>query len=117
MRGRPARGDEWGGDTGSPKEEAGLSPSGLYARRSLMPGSETAVGALLAERRAGLIADLGGDPSTAQLALVDLAVRSWALLDAADSYLSSLPSWVDRRHRSRLAAPGCREEECPRTCV
>lgn len=74
-------------------------PTGFYARRSGLPGPETAIGSVLAERRASLIADLGGDPSTAELALVELAVRSWALLDSTDAYLVSLPSPVDRRHR------------------
>jgi hypothetical protein len=79
--------------------------SGHYAaeralsRGVALPGPDTAVGAVLAERRASLISDLGGDPSTAQLALVDLAVRSWALLDATDAHLVALPSPVDRRHR------------------
>ena len=37
--------------------------------------------------------------TTAQAALVDLAIRQWALLDSTDAYLLSLPSPVDRRHR------------------
>jgi hypothetical protein len=87
--------------------------SGMYSRRPELPAADTPVGAILAERRAGLEADLGGDLSTAQAALVDLAIRQWCLLDAVDAYLLSLPSIVDRRHRrvwpvvldrSRLAA-------------
>jgi hypothetical protein len=65
----------------------------------VLPGPDTEVGALLAERKASLVADLGGDPSTAQLALVELAVRSMAILDATDAYIVSLKSPVDRRHR------------------
>jgi hypothetical protein len=88
--------------------------SGLYRTQPpTLPDASTPVGAILAERRASLIADLGGDPSTAQRALVDLAVRQWALLDSVDGYVLTLPSLVDRRHRrcwqvvadrSRLAA-------------
>jgi hypothetical protein len=67
----------------------------------------------MAERRAGLVEDLGGALTVAQTALVDLAIRQWALLDSVDGYLLALPSPVDRRHRrvwpvvldrSRLAA-------------
>jgi hypothetical protein len=31
--------------------------------------------------------------------LIDVAVRTWAILDATDSYIVSLPSPVDRRQR------------------
>ena len=74
--------------------------SGLYAQPQL-PGPDTAVGQVLAERRASLVADLGGIEacSTAQLALVELALRTWCLVDACDAFLLSLPSVVDRRHR------------------
>ena len=88
----------------------------MYARRPELPAADTPVGAVLAERRASLMADLGGQEacSTAQLALIDLAIRQWSLLDSVDAWLlSSLPSLVDKRHRrvwqvvldrSRLAA-------------
>ncbi|HLY39035.1 MAG TPA: hypothetical protein VKU61_13415 [Candidatus Binatia bacterium] len=74
--------------------------SGLYAQPQL-PGPDTPVGQVLAERRGSLIADLGGVEacSTAQLCLVDLVVASWAQLDSVTAYLLTLPSLVDRRHR------------------
>src|SRR5438477_12927884 len=74
--------------------------SGLYTKPEL-PAPDTQLGAIIAERRASLVADLGGIDtcSTAQLALVDLALRTWCLVDAADAFLLSLPSIVDRRHR------------------
>ena len=74
--------------------------SGFYAKPEL-PAPDTPVGRILAERRAGLLADLGGIEacSTAQLAMVDLIVQSWAQLDSVTGYLLSLPSLVDRRHR------------------
>src|SRR5262249_28005825 len=53
----------------------------------------------LAAWRASLVTDLGGDPSTAQLALVDMAVRSKLLVDSVDAYLLAMPSPVDKRHR------------------
>ena len=73
---------------------------GIYAKPEL-PSPESPVGAVLAERRAALVADLGGIEacSTAQLALVELALRTWCLVDAADAFLLSLPSIVDKRHR------------------
>src|SRR5207245_4681694 len=73
--------------------------SGLYAKRPELPGPDTPVGRALAERRAALVVDLGGDPSTAQLALIDLAIRQWAILDTVDGYVLGLPSLVDKRHR------------------
>jgi len=72
---------------------------GLYARPQL-PDASTEIGKILVERRAGLVADLGGDPTTAQTALVDLAIRQWALVEATDAFILSLPNGpVDRRHR------------------
>ena len=73
--------------------------SGLYSAKPELPAPDTPVGALIAERRASLIADLGGEPSTAQLALIELALRTWCLVDACDAFLLRLPSIVDRRHR------------------
>jgi len=74
--------------------------SGFYAKPDL-PAPDTPVGQVLAERRAALIADLGGPEtcSAAQLCLVDLVVASWAQLDSMTAYLLTLPSLVDRRHR------------------
>lgn len=81
--------------------------SGLYAARRAveafgaraLPGPETPLGEALDAWRASLVADLGGDPSTAQRALVDLAVRTRLMLDSIDAYLLGLPSLVDKRHR------------------
>jgi hypothetical protein len=72
--------------------------SGLYKQPTL-PGPDTEVGQLIAERRADLLADLGDEPSTAQRALVELALRTWVLLDSCDAFLLQLPSIVDKRHR------------------
>jgi len=69
-----------------------------YGSRAL-PAPDTPVGAELVAWRQALVDDLGGDPSTAQLAVIDLAVRSKLLLDSIDAYLLSMPSLVDKRHR------------------
>jgi hypothetical protein len=47
----------------------------------------TVTGKALAEWRSNLVRDLGGDPSTQQSALIDLAVKSKLLLDSVDSWL------------------------------
>ena len=77
--------------------------SGFYSTKSaaLVPAPDSPVGTVLAERRAALVADLGGPEacSTAQLAMVDLVVASWAQIDSVTGYLLTLPSLVDRRHR------------------
>ena len=45
----------------------------------------TRTGKALAKWRADLVADLGGDVSTQQSALIDLAVKSKLLLDSIDA--------------------------------
>jgi len=64
-----------------------------------LPPKSTAVGRELRAWRAALVSDLGGDPSTGQLALLDLAVRTRLMLESIDAYLLGLPSLVDKRHR------------------
>ncbi len=90
------------------REGAGRKPWHIFGENGWRILTEN-----LHDRRAGLIADLGGDPTVAQTALVDLAIRQWALLDSVDAFLLQLPSPVDKRHRrvwpvvldrSRLAA-------------
>jgi hypothetical protein len=69
----------------------------------------TRLGKQLAEWRADLIRDLGGKPSTAELALVDLAVRSKLMLDSIDAWLLVQPSLVNARKRAVL--PVVRERQ------
>lgn len=66
-----------------------------------LPSVRTALGRELREWRGALIADLGGEEaiSTAQRALVDLAVRTKLLVDSVDAYLLQLPSLVNRSRR------------------
>jgi len=75
--------------------------SRFYAKRAELPGPDTPVGAILAERRENLLSDLGGREScsTALLAMVDLIIAAWWQLDSVTAYLMTLPSLVDRRHR------------------
>src|SRR2546422_775484 len=54
----------------------------------------TRMGRALAAWRADLVRDLGGDVTTAQTALVDLAVRTKLLLDSIDAWLLVQPSLV-----------------------
>ena len=62
----------------------------------------TATGKALTKWRADLVADLGGDISTQQSALVDLAVKSKLLLDSIDVWLLVQPSLINSRKRSLL---------------
>lgn len=62
----------------------------------------TVTGKALAKWRADLIADLGGDITTQQSALVDLAVKSKLLLDSIDARLLVQPSLVNARKKSLL---------------
>jgi hypothetical protein len=67
-----------------------------------MIDKRTALGKALAQWKADLIADLGGDPSTAQVALIDLAVRSKLLLDSIDAWLMTQESLVNKKRRSLI---------------
>lgn len=49
-----------------------------------------------------LIADLGGDVSTQEAAIIDLAVKSKLLLDSIDTWLLVQPSLVNARKRTLL---------------
>ena len=69
----------------------------------------TETGKALAKWRADLIRDLGGDASTQQLALVDLAVKSKLLLDSIDTWLLTQPTLVNKRKKSLL--PVVRERQ------
>jgi len=62
----------------------------------------TVTGKTLAEWRSNLVRDLGGDPSTQQSALIDLAVKSKLLLDSVDSWLLTQPSLINAETQSLL---------------
>jgi len=63
----------------------------------------TETGKALAKWRADLIRDLGGDASTQELALVDLAVKSKLLLDSIDTWLLTQPTLINKRKKSVLS--------------
>ena len=98
------------------RRNAPLNKHGLNvlkrAVRTLGPRTldrRTALGKQLAAWRTDLIRDLGGDPSTAQLAVVDLAVRTRLMLDSIDAWLLVQPSLVNLRKRALL--PVVRERQ------
>ena len=62
----------------------------------------TVTGKALAKWRTDLERDLGGDISTQQGAIVDLAVKSKLLLDSIDVWLLTQPSLINKRKRILL---------------
>ena len=69
----------------------------------------TTLGKQLAAWRADLVRDLGGDVSTQQATLIDLAVRSKLLLESIDAWLLVQPSLVNARKKALL--PVVRERQ------
>jgi hypothetical protein len=69
----------------------------------------TTLGKQLATWKANLVRDLGGDVSTQQAAIVDLATRTKLLLDSMDAWLLVQPSLVNARKRALL--PVVRERQ------
>src|SRR2546427_13081948 len=63
----------------------------------------------LAAWRADLTRDVGGDPSTQQLAVIELATRAKLLLDSVDGWLLVQPSLVNARKKALL--PVVRERQ------
>jgi len=59
--------------------------------------------------RADLIRDLGGDVSTQQAAIIDLAVKTKLLLDSIDAWLLTQPTLVNKRKKALL--PVVRERQ------
>jgi len=88
-------------DTRKRRHPVSYLRSGFYTKTPAVIPPDSPVAQVLGERRDALIADLGGADacSTAQLAMVDLVVASWAQLDSVTGYLLTLPSLVDKRHR------------------
>ena len=98
------------------KPKRGYSKHGLVrlrtAVRELGPrvvDRRTTLGKQLATWKADLVRDLGGDVSTQQAAIVDLAVRTRLLLDSIDAWLLTQPSLVNARKRALL--PAVRERQ------
>jgi hypothetical protein len=82
---------------------------GLYALKGALMrvgyravDGRTSTGKALAKWRQDLITDLGGDVSTQESAIIDLAVKSKLLLDSIDVWLLSQSSLVNMRKRSLI---------------
>ncbi len=91
------------------KQRRGYRRSGFYALkatpRALGPrvlDRRTTLGKALAAWKADLVRDLGGDLTTQELVLVDLAVRQKLLLESVDAWLLVQPSLVQARKRAML---------------
>jgi hypothetical protein len=91
------------------KPSAGRAKHGLTILKRAVNGlgnraidRRTATGKALAKWRRELIQDLGGNVSTQQSAIIDLAVRSKLLLDSIDTWLLVQPSLVNSRKKSVL---------------
>lgn len=69
----------------------------------------TMTGRALAQWRSDLIADLGGEVSAQQSALIDLAVKSKLLLDSIDAWLLTQRSLIN--HRRKAVLPVVRERQ------
>ena len=72
--------------------------TGLYSRAEPLPEVQQA----MAELRAALVADLGGDPSTAQSLIIDMVANQALKLRRVDEYIATLPRLVDRKYRRVL---------------
>lgn len=62
----------------------------------------TTLGKALAAWRADLIRDLGGDVSTQQAAIVEIATRTKLMLDSIDAWLLAQPSLIIVRRKTLL---------------
>ena len=62
----------------------------------------TVTGRALAQWRKDLIQDLGGNVSTQQSAIIDLAVKSKLLLDSIDVWLLTQPSLINKRKKALI---------------
>lgn len=62
----------------------------------------TSLGKALAAWRAELVADLGGEVSVQEQAIVDLAAKTKLLLDSIDAWLLIQPSLINAKKRSLL---------------
>ncbi len=91
------------------KRRRGYRRSGFYALRATLRqlgprvlDRRTSLGKALAAWKANLERDLGGDLSTQELVLVDLAVRQKLLLESVDTWLLVQPSLVLARKKTVL---------------
>src|SRR5215468_2879870 len=91
---------------GPPKGSHNHESHGLYSMKSAMVrlGSRaidgrSEVGVALRKWRKDLIADLGGDVSVQQSAIIELAIKSKLMLDSVDAWLMLQPSLILKRKK------------------
>ena len=72
-------------------------------------------GEVLREWRAAIVADLGGEDtiSAQERAIVELATRTYLLLESVDRYLLGLPSLVNKRRKQLFAVVLQRQRQLP----
>jgi hypothetical protein len=94
---------------GAPLGSHNHESHGLHSMKSAMVrlGSRaidgrSEVGVALRKWRKDLIADLGGNVSTQQDAIIDLAIKSKLLLDSIDAWLLSQPSIILKRKKTLM---------------
>jgi hypothetical protein len=98
----PVRADSKRGRGRPPTHGLGTLKRTLGALGSRVIDRRTTLGKQLAAWKAALIGDLGGDVSTQQAAVIDLAVRTKLLLDSIDAWLLVQPSLVNARKKALL---------------
>ena len=84
------------------EESAADRLDGAAERREAVLDGRTTLAKQLATWKADLVRDLGGDVSTHQSAVIDLAVKTRLLLDSIDAWLLTQPSLVNLRKRALL---------------
>ena len=94
---------------GAPKGSQNHMTHGLGAMKKALAklgaravDGRTSLGYALRKWRRQLIADLGGDVSTQQLAIIDLCVKSKLMLDSIDAWLLTQPSLINKRKKCLL---------------
>ena len=104
------------GKVGAPKGTQGAVVHGFHLLKRTVNSlgnraidKRTVTGKALLKWRKDLIQDLGGDVSTQQYAIVDLAVKSKLLLDSIDTWLLNQHSLVN--YRKKAVLPVVRERQ------
>ena len=87
---------------GRPKHNLYTMKRAVNALGNRAIDGRTTTGKALVKWRADLIADLGGDVSTQQEAVINLAVKSKLILDSIDTWLLQQSSLINTRKKSVL---------------
>ncbi len=102
------------------KPRRGRVRHGVYQLKSTMKeladrglrvfDGRTAFGKSARRWRDDLVRDLGGDPSTGQAAVIELALRTKVMLDSIDAWLLVQPSLINRRKRALIPIAAQRQQ-------